>query len=168
MSNGFIRNLLVVVSLTACLGCSVASGDHAEQADDSDRSTQSLSGACSTAIDACIVGGGGGGCATKFCVGDCTGAVASCLRGGGGKACVNRCSGAAACTPQDEWTEIWTWECGIPYGAGMDNSATPGKARATCTRECDGQMDHCHVWHSENGLPVCTLGVPLDDNQNPL
>ena len=123
-------------------------------------------GACSANFAPCVRNGGGGACATRWCTGACVREVASCVRNGGGAACANRCTGLA-CTPKEVWTEIWTWECGFPYGWGGQNAATPGKATATCTQQCNGTVNNCSVWHHSNGRAQCTAGVPLDAAQNP-
>jgi hypothetical protein len=128
--------------------------------------TARLPGGCGGNFAACVGGGGGGACATQWCTGACVDEVARCVRGGGGAACASRCAGVG-CAPQEVWTEVWTWECGFPYGWGGQNAATPGKARATCTQQCDGSLTGCSIWHQWNGRAICTWGVPLDVNQNP-
>ena len=83
-----LAGLLAVFGLLAFAGCSQDPGaDEAAGSND-----QALSGGCSSDFAGCIRGGGGGGCATKFCIGTCVSDVERCARGGGGVACANKCS----------------------------------------------------------------------------
>jgi hypothetical protein len=126
----------------------------------------------------CVAGGGGRACAKQWCTGACTADVAACVGGGGGAPCADRCAGtvgggngggrsAPSCVPQEEWTAVGTAECGFTIPGKTDSSATPGEAKATCTRECDGKLDHCSVWHEWNGRAMCTVGGPIDEAGNP-
>ena len=139
-------------------------------------STSNLSGrGCGAGVfESCVHNGGGRACA-NLCDDSCVDTVASCLGGGGGVSCAKRCSGTVggggtpvpACQPQELWTKVGTAECGIPYGWGGHSAATPGEAKATCTKECDGRVDHCTIWHTQTGRADCTIGVPIDNAGNP-
>jgi hypothetical protein len=124
-----------------------------------------LSGAClQPAFDKCVDARGGGGC-VKYCTGACRPEVERCARGGGGKGCAKRCG--TGCAVNSTWTEIDTWLCGTPYGFGGQNAAFPGRVRATCDVDCRGAKTNCQPWWTTSGRPDCTIGVWLDDNQNP-
>ena len=72
-------------ALLAFAGCRQDPGaDEAAGSND-----QALGGGFSSDFAGCIRGGGGG-CATKFCIGTCVSDVERCARGGGG-ACANKC-----------------------------------------------------------------------------
>lgn len=146
---------LLVLGLVALAGC--APTDDGEEAFES--VDQGLSGACSGGFAGCIRGGGGGGCATRYCAGACVSEVERCARGGGGAACANKCSASSACFPREEYSKVRTSECGItlpPF-----EGTTLGEANATCTTACNGTRS-CSVWHDARGRALCTFGAPVD------
>ena len=146
---------LVAAALCVLAGC--GQGDAADEVVES--VDQGLSGGCSSAFAGCVRGGGGGGCATRYCAGACVSEVERCARSGGGAACANRCSSSSSCTPREEWTKVGTSECGftLPPFEGT----TGGEALATCTTQCDGART-CSVWHDARGRAQCTIGAPVD------
>lgn len=165
------------VSLT--IGCSTESQD--PESVDVGESADQLIGLCSSsAFDACIDSGGGGGCA-KHCTAagspgateKCQSAVGACVQGGGGKSCKSRCAAAEpspSCYEQDEWTTMDTKKCGIVIPIPPRYKVLPGKARATCTyRVCPGELRKlmsCHEWGVGRQVQ-CTSGVPIDAAGNP-
>lgn len=147
---------LLFVGLVALTGCAQTDGGD----DDGVESTeQALTGGCSAAFAGCVRGGGGGGCATRYCAGACVSEVERCARGGGGAACANKCSASSACVPREEYSKVRTSECGItvpPF-----EGTTWGEANATCTTACNGTRS-CSVWHDARGRALCTFGAPVD------
>jgi len=147
--------LAVGIGLFSVAGCS----QDADLEEPVESSGQELSGSCSSAFAGCVRGGGGGGCATRFCSGACVSEVERCARSGGGAACGNKCSAASACNPREEWTKVRTDECGIslpPF-----EGTTVGEAKATCTTQCNGSRT-CSIWHDSRGRAQCTIGAPVD------
>lgn len=170
-SSSWFTRASIVVGIAGAIALATGCSAEADEPTDDGASTsaeQGLSGACSGAFASCVAGGGGGACAQKWCTGACVGEVASCVRGGGGAACASRCTGGVGCQPREEWTEIATTECGFVVGNPLRYSTTIyGRARATCTRYCDGTLRNCNVWHYQNGRAQCTLGYPVDAAGNP-
>ena len=163
--NSFACALLAMSAAVPINACTSQGNDEEAPA----TSTNALSGPCLPNFAACVAGGGGGGCATKYCFGPCVPEIERCARGKGGAACSDRCgANTASCARKQYISEsINTYECGYVYGNPESNSsAAPGKASGVCYRGC-GQADQCDIDHEWNGRARCTAGYPLDDSQNP-
>jgi len=161
-----VRVTFLCAVTASALACSAdASDDGTPTGESNDRLS---AGSCDRAAFAdCVNNDGGGGCA-KYCSGPCKADVEICARSGGRHGCVNNCTGAeTACSPREEIMSVATWECGVAFGWGGHTSALPGRAMATCMRQCNGNIDNCQVWHYKTGRAQCTQGGPLDVNQNP-
>jgi len=162
----FARAAVLLGVAASALACSADASD--EDPSTGESSEALSSGSCDRASFAKCVNNRGGGACSKFCSGACRSEVEVCARAGGGQGCVNKCMGSvAACSPREEMMTIATWECGFPFGWGGNNSALPGRANATCTRQCDGSINNCGVWRDGRSRAQCTQGVPLDSNQSP-
>lgn len=150
-----LTSLLVAsIGLFAVAGCNQDDGEEPVESVD-----QALSGGCSSAFAGCVRGGGGGGCAARYCTGACVSEVERCARGGGGAACANKCSTPSSCVPREEWSKVRTSECGIQFPPF--EGTTGGEANATCTTDCNGRRS-CAVWHDARGRAQCTIGAPVD------
>lgn len=154
----------ILLPMLAATGCS------ADAAEEEVASTgQELSGSCGAKFGSCVRSGGGAACAARHCSGACVREVEQCARGGGGAGCANRCGGASSgtqvCQSREEWNEVGTSECGflLPPFEGT----VRGKARATCTYDCNGTRTGCWVWHTATGRAQCTAGIPVDLAGNP-
>ena len=136
----FARAAVLVGVGASALACSADASD--EDPSTGESSSAISSGSCDRASFAKCVNNRGGGACAKFCSGECQSEVEVCARAGGGQGCVNKCFGSVtACYPREEFATIATWECGFPYGWGDQNYALPGRANATCTRQCNGALD---------------------------
>lgn len=139
-SAALLFGVLLLVAPLGAAGCSTeAPAQEEEQA-----STESnlSSGGCQSGFAACVRGGGGRSCASKWCSGACVSEVASCVGGGGGASCSSRCTGttgpvntapAEACVGAVLATAAW---CRTPLTCAATLAAVCG---ACVNQGCVGQ-----------------------------